>query len=170
MRCAARGRMARSFCPAPLEDAKPSLEAFTNAAHTFPEAFDRLAMFARRGTAGQTDLVELLEPEGLTPKQSRYVRAIRDSGASLLQLINDILDLSKLEAGKLELHPEPTDMRDSCEFLRTVFGQQAVIKSLQLQFELPPDLPRAPRRRRAPARAQKGHRERSAPDPGRARR
>jgi len=86
---------------------------------------------------------ELLEPEGLTPKQSEYVRAIRDSGASLLQLINDILDLSKLEVGKLELHPEPTDMRDSCEFLRTVFGQQAAKKSLQLKFEISPDLPRA---------------------------
>jgi signal transduction histidine kinase/CheY-like chemotaxis protein len=86
---------------------------------------------------------ELLEPDGLTPKQAQYVRAIRDSGASLLHLINDILDLSKLEAGKLELHPEPTDMRDSCGFLRTVFGQQAVTKSLQLQFEIFPNLPRA---------------------------
>ena len=86
---------------------------------------------------------ELLEPEGLTAKQSQYVRAIRDSGASLLQLINDILDLSKLEAGKLNLYPEATDMRDSCEFLRIVFGQQAMRKALQLQFELSPDLPRA---------------------------
>jgi CheY-like chemotaxis protein len=86
---------------------------------------------------------ELLEPDGLTPKQAQYVRAIRDSGAALLHLINDILDLSKLEAGKLELHPDPTDMRDSCGFLRTVFGQQAVTKSLQLQFELSPNLPRA---------------------------
>jgi CheY-like chemotaxis protein/anti-sigma regulatory factor (Ser/Thr protein kinase) len=86
---------------------------------------------------------ELLEPEGLTPKQSQYVRAIRDSGASLLQLINDILDLSKLEAGKLELHLDPTDIRDSCEFLRTVFGQQVLTKSLQLQFEISPDVPRA---------------------------
>src|SRR5512147_1236995 len=34
-------------------------------------------------------------------------------------------------------------MRDSCEFMRTVFGQQAVMKSLQLQFELSPNLPRA---------------------------
>ena len=86
---------------------------------------------------------ELLEPDGLTSKQAQYVRAIRDSGAALLHLINDILDLSKLEAGKLELYPDPTDMRDSCQFLRTVFGQQAVTKSLQLQFELAPNLPRA---------------------------
>ena len=52
---------------------------------------------------------ELLEGETLTPRQGKYVHAIRESGTSLLQLINDVLDLSKMEAGKLELHLEPTD-------------------------------------------------------------
>ena len=50
---------------------------------------------------------ELLEPDGLTPKQAQYVRAIRDSGAALLHLINDILDLSKLEAGQAGIAPRP---------------------------------------------------------------
>ncbi len=85
---------------------------------------------------------ELLEGEALTSRQAQYVRAIRASGTSLLQLVNDVLDLSKLEAGKLELHLEPTNMREICDFLHTMFGQQAALKHLQLKLELGP-MPRA---------------------------
>ena len=81
---------------------------------------------------------ELLDGEALTPRQSKYVRAIRESAGSLLQLINDVLDLSKLEAGKLELHLEPTDLRETCDFLQIMFGQQAAMKGLQLKFETDP--------------------------------
>ena len=85
---------------------------------------------------------ELLESEPLTAKQSQYVRSIRQSGASLLRLINDVLDLSKFEAGRLELCLEPTDAKELCDFLQTMFAQQAAAKSLALKFEIN-DVPRA---------------------------
>jgi signal transduction histidine kinase/ActR/RegA family two-component response regulator len=76
-------------------------------------------------------------------KARSHARAIRESTASLLQLINDILDLSKIEAGMIELHLEPTAMAEVADFLRTIFAQQAAIKGLTLDFILEPGLPQA---------------------------
>src|SRR5712691_6493856 len=86
---------------------------------------------------------ELLAAEPLTPRQSLYVRSIQQSGTSLLQLINDVLDVSKIDAGRMELLLEPTDVREICSFLRMMFAQQAATKSLQLKFDtgqVPPSL------------------------------
>ncbi len=78
---------------------------------------------------------ELLENEPLAPRQTQYVRCIRQSGKSLLQLINDVLDLSKLEAGKLEPYLEPTDLREVLGFVQTMFAHQAMVKALELKLE-----------------------------------
>jgi signal transduction histidine kinase/CheY-like chemotaxis protein len=82
---------------------------------------------------------------GLPPggRQRGYTQAIRESATSLLQLINDVLDLSKIEAGKVELHPEPTAPSEITGFLQTVFAQQAVTKGLRLEFVLDRSLPQA---------------------------
>jgi signal transduction histidine kinase/DNA-binding NarL/FixJ family response regulator len=87
---------------------------------------------------------DLLAAELPSNSKSRgYARAIRDSATSLLQLINDILDLSKIEAGMIELHPEPTAMREVADFLQTIFAQQVAAKGLRMEFELEPTLPQA---------------------------
>jgi CheY-like chemotaxis protein len=85
----------------------------------------------------------LLEGELQEPTHRQYLRSIRSSAGSLLQLINDILDMSKIEAGVMELRPEPTDPREICEFLHTVFGEATVRKRIKLECKVTDDLPRA---------------------------
>lgn len=70
----------------------------------------------------------------LNEKQARYVNNILTSGQHLLALINDLLDLSKVEAGKIELRPEPFDLREALEAALHGIRPQAEQKGLQLQL------------------------------------
>ncbi|HTA29585.1 MAG TPA: histidine kinase dimerization/phospho-acceptor domain-containing protein, partial [Candidatus Cybelea sp.] len=84
---------------------------------------------------------ELLENDHLNEKQRDYLQSIRRSASSLLQLINDMLDISKIEAGVLELHPEPTDPREMCRFIQTMFAEAAARKHLHLSWKVAERLP-----------------------------
>ncbi len=86
---------------------------------------------------------ELLGGELREPRQREYLKSIRTSAGSLLQLINDILDMSKIEAGVMELRLEPTDPREICDFLHTVFSEAASKKGVRLECHIAPDLPHA---------------------------
>jgi signal transduction histidine kinase/CheY-like chemotaxis protein/HAMP domain-containing protein len=68
--------------------------------------------------------------QNLTSKQVEYANVIHSSGSDLLLLINDILDLSRVEAGKLEIHPERFPLAALAEDLRTVFEPLAAEKQL----------------------------------------
>jgi signal transduction histidine kinase/FixJ family two-component response regulator len=86
---------------------------------------------------------ELLENELRDEKQRDYLQSIRRSASSLLQLINDTLDMSKIEAGVMELRPEPTDPREITRFIQTLFSEPAARKGLRLSWQLAEDLPRS---------------------------
>jgi signal transduction histidine kinase len=83
----------------------------------------------------------LLNAENLTEKQHRYAANIMTGGQQLLALINDILDLAKMESGKMRLHPELIHPAELCEQAATLFRQQADRKAIDLRVQCPPDLP-----------------------------
>ena len=80
--------------------------------------------------------------ESLTdPAEREKAQIIASSGRSLLTLVSDILDISKIEAGRLELRPAPLHLESLLEEVRLSFSQLAADKGLNLRLETSPDLP-----------------------------
>ncbi len=77
----------------------------------------------------------------LTEKQVEYARTIRGSGSDLLALINDILDLAKVESGKIEVHGEQYRLADLTENLELKFGHVAEEKGVGFEVEVAEGLP-----------------------------
>jgi signal transduction histidine kinase/CheY-like chemotaxis protein len=86
---------------------------------------------------------ELLLNDLSETRHRQYLQTICASADSLLLLINDILDMSKIEAGIVELHPEPTDIHEICDFLHTLFSGAAAKKGLLLKCHVAEHLPHA---------------------------
>jgi PAS domain S-box-containing protein len=70
-----------------------------------------------------------------------HVAIIKSSGTNLLQLINDILDLSKIEAGRMEIKPTAVDLRSLITELLSLFSMSASRKGIDLRTVISPDLP-----------------------------
>ncbi|KAF0130613.1 MAG: signal transduction histidine kinase [Bacteroidetes bacterium] len=75
------------------------------------------------------------------PKQKNFLKTILDSGKSLLSLINDILDLSKIEAGRMEISPEPADIRIIIREIFQLFEQKVKEKNIELIAEIDENFP-----------------------------
>jgi signal transduction histidine kinase/HPt (histidine-containing phosphotransfer) domain-containing protein/ActR/RegA family two-component response regulator len=86
-------------------------------------------------------IAELLAETDLTPQQRRHVQVFRSSGQSLFELINDLLDLSKIEAGRLELHRAPLRLRALLEERIALLEPRAREKGLALRLEVADDVP-----------------------------
>jgi PAS domain S-box-containing protein len=82
---------------------------------------------------GFSDLLAEGTPGALNAKQRRFVDHIKQGSAHLLQLINDILDLSKIEAGELELHSEEFLLQDAVPEVLSIIHPLAIAKNIQVE-------------------------------------
>ena len=87
-------------------------------------------------------LSQLLLTAGLAPEHREYVETMRSAGEGLLVILNDILDFSRIEIGRLEIRPAPLDIDRLLEEVRRVMAQSASDRGLTLTIERDPTLPR----------------------------
>jgi PAS domain S-box-containing protein len=120
--------------------AKEAAEAANRAKSTFLANMSHELRTPLNAILGFAQLME--RDPALTSDQQESLSIINHSGEHLLQLINDVLEMSKIEAGRIVLNALPFDLHQLLQTLDDMFRVRAQAKSLALQFDLAADLPR----------------------------
>jgi signal transduction histidine kinase len=121
-----------------LRRAKEAAEA---ADHAKGEFLAIVSHEIRTPINGVVGFARLLADSQLTPDQREHVQMILASGLTLESLINDILDLSKMEAGKLDIEHTPFALHKSVDEVCAFFAQKARVTGLTLVTRIAPDVP-----------------------------
>jgi len=121
-----------------LEVAKLAAESANEAKSAFLANMSHELRTPMNAIVGFSEILEHLIHD---PRQASYLARIRTSGGVLLQLINDILDLSKIEAGKMDLNYQPVALRVLIEEISQMFSYKLAEKSLVLACEVSPEIP-----------------------------
>ena len=128
----------RCYTEEALVLAKDAAEAASRAKSDFLATMSHEIRTPMNGILGMT---ELMQESDLSEEHAEYLNVISQSGQHLLAIINDILDLSRIEAQKLELEALPFDLEATAQDAIQMIGSQAEGKGLELALYFAPDCP-----------------------------
>jgi len=122
-----------------LEEAKQQLAQASEAKSELLATTSHEIRTPLNGILGMTDLLLATE---LTPSQMQQLEAIRESGQAMAVLLEDILDMSKIEAGRIDMRPADVDLHAFLHRQLSVWRSLSAAKGLGFDLDLAPDLPR----------------------------
>jgi len=122
-----------------LQEKNVELEAASLAKDRFLAGMSHELRTPLNAIIGFTGTLLMRLPGPLTADQEKQLRTIQGSARHLLSLINDLLDLAKIESGKIELHPEPVHCQQLIGELAESLGPLAAKKGLAFRTDLPPE-------------------------------
>ena len=136
----AREQKARADAAA--EDARKAMRKVEREAQTRAELFANMSHDLRTPMAGILGLVDLMRATKLTEEQAGYIETIRTSNQTLIALLNDVIDYSRIDEGKLPLTPMPVSLDDTLRSPAALLRVTAERKGIALKVEIPSGLPR----------------------------
>jgi PAS domain S-box-containing protein len=123
-----------------LEKAKQAADSANRAKSAFLASMSHEIRTPMNAILGYAQLMQ--RDEGLTPPLRQHLDVISRSGEHLLALINDILEMSKIEAGRITLNPTSFSLRALLEDLEMMFRARTDAKGIDFKVECPDDIPR----------------------------